>query len=437
MNLKKVGMSERSVNNYTKMVDEILIDMEYMIGKMNVPKKNTAAKEVIEEIKAKSLKLMNITNKDMTLNENYFSEDTEPIIEYEVRAGACYMPAVNAENNGLGIALQRDVTLKVNEITKIDLGVRISNKPRGFYVVVKPRKNITNQRIIINTDLITVSSDEYMKISIQNVAEMEIRIPAGTYIVDLVLRGSSADDFSLNNVVHMDLHESGYGFEVFSCNPSEKEEKCEHGESVIFQKTEISENISMICDALGILNSDSITIGNLKINMLGNRDQRVTQIDECRIFENNNMHHSSRKMERRMPVLAVSKKMSGTEIENPSSDTYSDTQAVHAADLLENRRISMDMLASMQAQDPNISVIRENLQGNPAAYHSFILKNGVVCKKYTLYRQSKTCICIYVPTVILKAVILYIHSKNMHTSISQTQKEFAANYYHPRGNKIV
>jgi hypothetical protein len=65
------------------------------------------------------------------------------------------------------------------------------------------------------------------------------------------------------------------------------------------------------------------------------------------------------------------------------------------------------------------------------------LKNGLVCKKYTIQHAGITHVGIYIPTVIAKAVILYIHRRNMHTSITQTTKEFNAHYYHPRASKLT
>ena len=91
----------------------------------------------------------------------------------------------------------------------------------------------------------------------------------------------------------------------------------------------------------------------------------------------------------------------------------------------------------MQGEDKDIRVIRENLIGNPNAYNSYLLKSGLVCKKYTIFRPAVTYLGIYVPTSILNSVILYVHRKNLHTSLSQTTRDFLANYYHPRARRAV
>jgi hypothetical protein len=108
-----------------------------------------------------------------------------------------------------------------------------------------------------------------------------------------------------------------------------------------------------------------------------------------------------------------------------------------AADLLEHSRISVETLMRLQAEDENIKTIRENLTGNPEAYNTYLIKSGVVCKKFTIHHAGVTHLGIYVPSSILRAVVQYVHRKSLHTSVTQTYKEFAANYYHPRAMKEV
>jgi hypothetical protein len=126
-----------------------------------------------------------------------------------------------------------------------------------------------------------------------------------------------------------------------------------------------------------------------------------------------------------------------TEKNEDEDKVIKDSIAWLAADLIENKKISVETLIKLQAEEEKINIIRENLQGNSQAYNNFILKNWLVCKKYTIQHAGITHVGIYIPTVIAKAVILYIHRRNMHTSITQTTKEFNAHYYHPRASKLT
>jgi hypothetical protein len=98
------------------------------------------------------------------------------------------------------------------------------------------------------------------------------------------------------------------------------------------------------------------------------------------------------------------------------------TQAMLAADLMQNNRLSLETLIKLQSEEEAINKIKENLVGNPSAYYTFILKSGLVCKSFTVHHIGVTHLGLYVPTMILRAIIQYIHRRSLHTSVTQTHK---------------
>ncbi len=57
-------------------------------------------------------------------------------------------------------------------------------------------------------------------------------------------------------------------------------------------------------------------------------------------------------------------------------------EALLTADLLENKRLSTETFIELQNEDSKIKRIKENLLGNPKAFDTFIIRNGILCKKF-------------------------------------------------------
>ena len=91
----------------------------------------------------------------------------------------------------------------------------------------------------------------------------------------------------------------------------------------------------------------------------------------------------------------------------------------------------------MQSEDEKIKRIKQNLLGDPKAFDTFVIKNGILCKKFSTKKDGLMFFGPYVPDKILKAVAIYIHRRNLHPSATQTSKEFKAYYYHPISDRVV
>ena len=67
---------------------------------------------------------------------------------------------------------------------------------------------------------------------------------------------------------------------------------------------------------------------------------------------------------------------------NKKHEKNKEMEALLTADLLENKRLSTETFIELQNEDPKIKRIKENLLGNPKAFDTFIIRNGILCKKF-------------------------------------------------------
>jgi hypothetical protein len=80
--------------------------------------------------------------------------------------------------------------------------------------------------------------------------------------------------------------------------------------------------------------------------------------------------------------------------------------------------------------------LKDTLQGNHQL-KSFIIKKRIVCKLFKIPNTTVTKPVIYLPTVLLKPTIVYIHKHFLHCSKTQTFKQFSQLYYHPKAKATI
>jgi len=105
------------------------------------------------------------------------------------------------------------------------------------------------------------------------------------------------------------------------------------------------------------------------------------------------------------------------------------------SDLINERKISPENFISLQKKDERLNAIMQNLIGNENAYNFFFLKSGIVCRKFNKKHPGILDYGICIPDILLDAVMIYIHKKFLHPSITQTYKEFCSLYYHAFAKK--
>ncbi len=106
-----------------------------------------------------------------------------------------------------------------------------------------------------------------------------------------------------------------------------------------------------------------------------------------------------------------------------------------AADLAQNKKLSLETLIYLQSQDPHISYIKENLLAKKDM-KTFRLKKDIVCRVHRNDEENST-MRIYVPSVLLYPIVVYIHKHFLHPSNSQMILEFSNLYYHPQAAAAI
>jgi len=70
-------------------------------------------------------------------------------------------------------------------------------------------------------------------------------------------------------------------------------------------------------------------------------------------------------------------------------------------------------------------------------HKKFQIKKGVLCRSFYSKKNEANLDTVYIPTNILKDVIIQIHLEELHPSGRQTYRSFAEHYYHPQAQKIT
>jgi hypothetical protein len=117
--------------------------------------------------------------------------------------------------------------------------------------------------------------------------------------------------------------------------------------------------------------------------------------------------------------------------------TEKESQALLALYLCNDFKLSVYTLISLQKKEKRIREIKENLVSNPEEYKYYRIKSGILCREYSIDKNTTQYLGIYIPTSILCSVVIYIHKHILHPSKTQTLKEFSALYYHPFARRAV
>jgi hypothetical protein len=166
------GMTTKSVASYSHTVEQIMEDMKNLITVSKLPTKEISETEVKEAVKT-----MFMSHKI----PNYGPESGD-IATWEGDPQLKHKP--KTESSVLTLRLQENRKFEKNEIQKIDLKVRI--KEVGVNnIEVSPTDEIKRKKLILNEGLINTETEEYMRISLQNINEGELFLPAGTPIVKI------------------------------------------------------------------------------------------------------------------------------------------------------------------------------------------------------------------------------------------------------------
>jgi hypothetical protein len=386
MNTK--GLTKENVNNYSMRIADIIAQIKSIVPEKQA-QINDRGKEVIL---AKVFSTYRIETDDVGAS-------------WESNSKLKHEPATTEK--GLILKTQETLELQPNQILRTDLGVRV-HTGADRTPEATPHEYIRKSNVIVNEGLICAGTEEYCNVTLQNLNNTKVTIREGTPILQVTTNKRP------------DIH-----------TETDLEKPPETEQSTAWREIHQNKALTSIRDVLSTMQPEGITVGSLRVKLKGDRMEVAQTISDLRELENDILRKSSLKLESKMPKLDI------MELKTNSPNLSNDTQAMLAEDLIQHNKISLDTLIKMQGEEESIRTIRENLVGNPSAYNTYTLQSGLVCKKFTLHHAGVTYLGIYVPTEILRAVVQYIHRRSLHTSATQTYKEFMANYYHPRAQKMA
>ena len=181
-----------------------------------------------------------------------------------------------------------------------------------------------------------------------------------------------------------------------------------------------------------------IAINNIDIHLLSSPLDRTHQVFELQDYENSLLESVSPSIINKMPTIQLNTSTTEEKKPNNQPPTITDQEiaALLAADLAENKKLTISSLQYFQNMDPRIAAIKEIIIGKNTL-HSYILKKGIVCKLFKENSTQPARETIYIPTVLLAPIIIYIHKHFLHPSTSQTYIQFTSLYFHPQARRTV
>ena len=111
--------------------------------------------------------------------------------------------------------------------------------------------------------------------------------------------------------------------------------------------------------------------------------------------------------------------------------------AVVSVDLLKNQSMTRTMLAQTQQGDDYLSVIRDMVARKESSYpaKNFFIKNQVLYKRCVSSQSERHVICL--PDVLLPAVIHFLHVNLGHSSFTVTKRNFEHYYYNRNATRMI
>ncbi|MFN9897556.1 MAG: integrase zinc binding domain-containing protein, partial [bacterium] len=102
------------------------------------------------------------------------------------------------------------------------------------------------------------------------------------------------------------------------------------------------------------------------------------------------------------------------------------------------RQLEHRELVELQNEDERISMIKEALgSGEDVLFKKFTTRNGIVYRKFFSRINDKVILTVYVPSCIVRDVLLHSHLQELHPSGRQTYRSFSESFYHPQAQKLA
>jgi dUTPase len=448
---------------------------DVLMNNLNELQREQVYKSMKTSIKANFLQQQK-TNKHFH-NFN-ISHHNVPIVYFNMHPHAVYYPNIATDSNGLDLPIQETIVLKPFELQKINLKIRFQFPKNYCSLLMNKSSARIKYNIQAQLGLIDVGFADYLQTVIQNMSEETVTIEAGTALVQLLLIKSKIPTFENtwpdNTSTRGSFGSTGQNFKTIK-NPTTisknqqtaqylQQNYIQHNEflqnysvsthpSAQFLLKENTESIHPILQLENIFSPNILSLDSFHINLTGTPLEKSQQLFSLKAFEADLLLENSSFHSNPLPQLQVYHTSPAQIPSSPNTLPPSPTNTVHptnypdnihptntelsallAADLADNKKLSLPSLIYFQNHDPLIQQIKDDLLGKKS-FNSFTLHKGIVCKIFSEKHIGPNKLAIYIPSALLTPVLIYLHKHFLHPSKTQTFREFAALYYHPRAKQ--
>ena len=436
---------------------------ETLIGKLKKSQKklldttNLIEEEQLQNEVQESIKINYID----TLAQYQERENKSPIVYYSLHPTAELLPKLCDASNGLDIPLQQDEHFLPYEIKKVNLKIKFQLPANHCALLLNKSSARTKYDVAIQLGLIDVGYQDFVVAVIQNTLEVPNTLYKGTAVAQLLLLPAKIPTFEnewpLATSTRGSFGSTGQNFQSIHTNfmaTLENISEISKPENMYSEKLAFEVKLTNFeyCPFLDIKNRlypDCVTIANIKVKLFSDPCENTQEIYDMQELENSLLDKISPSMYKKLPMYQVSAKEQHTQEPSKSIVTdrnlfpkhYSvpitpdDLSQLLSADLLANKKLTLETLQYLQTQDPHISHIKDKMLPNNT-YKNFSLKKGIVCKDAQDKLGERTFV-VYLPSVLLYPTIVYTHKYLLHPSKSQTLIEFQRHYFHPQANQAV
>jgi hypothetical protein len=279
----------------------------------------------------------------------------------------------------------------------------------------------------------------------------ELILEAGLAVAQLLLLPAPIPEFTSDWIEPL-TQRGGFGStgQKFQKIPSLKEltspdSKESTSSSISFTVIEEPEPIHPLLKIEDTLNPSFLSIDNIRINITGSEVEKTKSLYKLKEFENKLINTELTNISNLLPVIQAPKNtLELSKTNHPNEITSKENipldhgilTTLLAADLANNKKISLDSMIYYQNSDPFVAKIKSEVEASQDK-SNYIIRNGLLCKKFPLNHMGNNTAALVLPDILLLPVIVYIHKYFLHPSNHQTWIEFASTYYHPKAKQTI
>ena len=389
---------------------------------------------------------------------------------------------------GIKIPIQEEVVIHPKSLLLVDTGIQFVI-PANLCTRLIPHTVSSNVQIFAHSGAEDDSHSSTLKLLLQNRDSSEVRIAAGTFIVEAVILPTIHPTLNFENGIPAYPLDKKYTDEVQAMHV--QVEPVIHTVKTMDELDEDELDSSQLSSDLSSLGSSAkitdfkltclptsylhmmldeqfprhLTVLETNTVILLPEDEcsRKSIIDEMALMESQMMLDESgtnvslihlpcpnpeaviQDLTQRMTNLSVATQ-TDPPVENQSllekardmaHNSMCEKLAVISVDLLKNQSMTRTMLAQTQQGDDYLGVIREMVGRKDTSFpaKNFFIKDQVLYKKCTSSQGERHVICL--PDVLLPAVIHFLHVNLGHSTFTVTKRNFEHYYYNRNATRLI